>query len=57
MERIVTPRLANQDYICESCKHITKYKHMAKLPDSGGWKTVACPHCGSTNIKRLKTNR
>jgi len=54
--RVLTQRMANKDYICESCKRITKYKDMARLPDSGGWSTLACPHCHCTNLKKFKVN-
>lgn len=48
--------MANRDYICESCKRITKYKDLARLPDSGGWTVLACPHCQWTALKRFKVN-
>lgn len=49
----MTERERNQTLNCKDCNEVFKRLDAALLPNSGGWKTVACPRCKGTSITQF----
>lgn len=52
--RVVTEKMDRQFYACAECGGTCRHSELAQLPDSGGWRTLACPACHSTQVTKMK---